>query len=379
MPVQYLKHKVVFNRILEIAALVLLWPFLIYRKTPSMQCILLVEPFGMGDVLSLSVMLDPLLKAYPGVKIMLLVKQGNEDIYETDDRVFKTFSAPIPWSRIGGQKHASFCEWVALWKTCRQIALLKPDVGVDTRSEIRSQILMCLCGCRKRVGFNNYLNTNINVCGWFLTKCVNNRPGLHRFERNRVLLSEGLGIDPGELRFPTFKPRSNNHAGTTGSVRVLLHVGARWRYKKWPVECWCELVRRLVKRGLEPIVAGAPSEQGDVGLICDAVKGARPVSADMGMIVELVQDCDLLICLDSGPMNLAATLAVPVISLFGPGDYDMWHPLGVSDRAVFHRLPCNPCLQRTCSRPQHSCMSQITIDEVWDAVCDSLSRIDAKP
>jgi ADP-heptose:LPS heptosyltransferase len=88
----------------------------------------------------------------------------------------------------------------------------------------------------------------------------------------------------------------------------------------------------------------------------------------MEELICLIMGADLLVCLDSGPMHLAQTLGVPVVALFGPGDFELWCPRGERDEVIFHRLPCNPCLQERCVRSGDSCMTMITVEEVFTAV-----------
>jgi ADP-heptose:LPS heptosyltransferase len=371
MPLKYPKYKTVLNRLLEASAAVVLGPALLRLKPAAAQkhvrAILLVEPFGMGDVLSLSVMLDPLKQAFPEADVLLLTKPGNENIYAHDRRVRRTFTAPMPWSKLSGQKGGTWREWRMLFRVCREIARLKPDIGLDTRSEVRSQILMVLCGCRRRIGFLNYLNTNIHQRGWLLSRAVPKPEVLPRYEMNRRLLSEGLDLEVPSLAFPSFKPDIAPETLATDGRQVLLHIGARWAYRKWPLLRWIELGRRLKFAGIQAVVVGSEQEQVEAEKIGQSV-GSPVVVADMHRLTGLVKGSALVVCLDSGPMHLAQTLGVPVVALFGPGDFELWRPLGPRDQTVFHRLPCNPCLQNGCVRPEDRCMVRISEDEVFERI-----------
>jgi ADP-heptose:LPS heptosyltransferase len=155
---------------------------------------------------------------------------------------------------------------------------------------------------------------------------------------------------------------------------MIMHIGARWKYRQWPVEHWIELARRMVAKNISVVVVGAREEEPVVKRIAGSVGGVISVCADMDRLIGLIQGSDLLVCLDSGPMHLAQTLGIPVVALFGPGDFELWHPQGAQDEALFHRLPCNPCLQKNCVRPEDSCMPKITVEEVADAAQRVLDR-----
>jgi heptosyltransferase III len=368
MAIKYSKKTLFFNSLMEYIAAALFLPRIIWPKKKSENepiRILLVEPFGMGDVLSLSVMLDPIKSAYPDSDIYLLTKNGNEDIYAKDSRITHTFTAPIPWSKLSGQKKGSFSEWKSLFKVCRNIADLKPDIGLDTRSEIRSQILMLLCNCKNRIGFKNYLNTNINVKGLLLTKVVDKPEILHRYQMNRLLVKKGLDVNIGCLVFPTYKPTFEKLPNKTEQTSILIHIGGRWKYRQWTNEKWIELIKKLSKENnLEISVTCGIMEKAMLDNILEKTSITGEVS-DYNLLVNKIKSTDLLICLDSGPMHLAQTLGIPVLALFGPGDFDLWHPLGKNDKTCFHKLECNPCLQHVCIKPEKPCMSFISVEDVY--------------
>ncbi len=367
MPLIYSGRTVFFSAVLEVVSTPLSWLFGCHQRSSQIRKILVVEPFGMGDVLSLSVMLDPLKSACPDAEIRLLIKQGNEQIYAADSRVSRIYVMPVPWSKLSGRKSGSVAEWMKIWATCRAVAKWGPDIGLDSRSEIRSQILMLLSGCRRRIGFKNYLNTNINVRGFLLTDIIEKPPVMHRYAMNRLLVEQGLGIASMPVKFPSFKPNTPAERLVDQSPQVLIHIGARWEYKKWPKTNWIELGKRLVEKGVFPIFVGVSEEEMLITHIAATVRGATAVCTDMNRLIGLVKGSDLLNGLSSGPVHLAQTLGTPVVALFGPGDFELWRPQGAHDEVLFHRLPCNPCLQKECVRPDDSCMPMITVEEVFDA------------
>jgi ADP-heptose:LPS heptosyltransferase len=376
MPLCYPKQTVILNRFLEWGAFLLLWPCVLYfwlgnrcRRRVENPVFLLVEPFGLGDLLSLSVMLDPLLEAFPTASIYLFSKGGNEELYARDGRIVRTFTAPIPWSRMPGNKRGSLSDWLALWRVSRTVACLRPDMGIDTRSEVRSQIIMLLCGCRRRLGYTNYLNTNIDVQGLLLSDVVRKPAGLSesRYEMNLYLMATGLGMAMPRLQFPSFFPASDGAVVERDDRQVMLHVGARWEFRQWPVARWAELGRRLLREGVAPFLVGSAGEKELVEEV-SRLSGVPFLIVDLNALIDWVRASRLVVCLDSGPMHLAQTLGVPVVALFGPGDYALWRPQGEGDQSIFVPLPCNPCLQAECVRPKDSCMQQIRVDAVYEKV-----------
>ena len=62
-----------------------------------MDNILIIEPFQMGDVISLSVMFEPLKKEFPESSIIILTKRNNEKFLNIDKRI-SVITTEFPWS-----------------------------------------------------------------------------------------------------------------------------------------------------------------------------------------------------------------------------------------------------------------------------------------
>jgi heptosyltransferase-2 len=80
---------------------------------------------------------------------------------------------------------------------------------------------------------------------------------------------------------------------------------------------------------------------------------------------------------DSGPLHLAAALAVPSVSIFGPTDPARTVIPGAS-RVLRKQFACSPCYARECPLQHHRCMSDISVDEVYSAAVALLGETEAK-
>jgi ADP-heptose:LPS heptosyltransferase len=124
---------------------------------------------------------------------------------------------------------------------------------------------------------------------------------------------------------------------------------------------------------LELVVVGGPSESEILTTVENMIeqnKNIRFVTTTLEELVVLVRDCVKFVGLDSGPMNLAVCLNKPVVSLFGPGDSEMWHPLNHGSKMIHRKekFPCNPCLQTVCYFPLSNCMDQVEVKEVVNLI-----------
>jgi len=334
-------------------------------ELPASPVIVVIEPFQLGDVLSLAVMIDPILAKFPEARIVLWCHTKAADVFRGDKRIWKTVTAPFPWSSRGS-KRGSVAEWRAVLASCREVSRLRPDVGIDPRGDIRSQAMLLLGGCAARIGYRRYVASNMELRGLLLTDALPASSQAHRYLSNLETLAPLLGVVPA-LRLPAYGPPRVASAG--GTKTVLIHPGAGWPFRLWPVERWIELVSRLVALGnVRVLQVAGPGEKELAAEISAGVPGG--VETRFPSFDELLSTfaaVDLLICLDSGPMNAAALMNVPILALFGPGIPELWRPLSEGSAYFQHveAYPCFPCTQIVCVHPEDPCIRTITVDEMF--------------
>jgi ADP-heptose:LPS heptosyltransferase len=373
MPYIYSNKKLVQTKILERVSSIILFPFQKNerKRSKDVKSILLIEPFQMGDVLSLTPLIEPLKKKYNNAKIFVLTKPGSGGILKFDSRISEVLSIDFSWSDYGLKSQ----KLKRIFNSLNYVFSLRKhsfDIGIDTRGDIRSQILMVLAGCKERIGFTNYLHSNIYLRGLLLTIKVQESKMIHRYEWNLSLLSS-LGFSENELypiKFPCFFPDKLNLEQKSQNYNIVLHIGGGWKYKRWEEEKWVDLINALSdyrNQNLSVIAGGGEKE------ILDRIKKIIPERNNIIFkitsfeeLIEYIYRCDKFIGLDSGPMNLAVCLNKPVVALFGPGDSSMWFPLNVQGKFIHKKenFSCNPCMQTECFYSEKNCMMSIEVDEV---------------
>ena len=327
----------------------------------------------MGDVLSLSVLLDPLRSALPQAEIWVLTKKKNVHILDFDSRVDHAIGTEFPWSNYSG-KEGTTSNWKELWRVIKENRT-KFDMGIDTRGDIRSQIVLMLLRCPIRVGYTRYLASNISSRGLLLTHKVDGNKALHRYDWNRALLAAILPSPIQPLKFPVLRL---NHVSASRqehhSSSVLVHIGGGWVFKRWRTSKWVALLK-AVSALYDTEVIGGPTEAREINELQMEIPEVKcSITGEYADLVQKVSACRVFVCLDSGPMNLAVLLGKKVVALFGPGDSQMWRPY--VDGLYIHKkeqYPCNPCFQRECVYPNVSCMDQIEVNEVFELVKRALS------
>lgn len=325
--------------------------------------ILIMEPFLLGDTALLAVMLDPLKARFPEAEIHLLISEAWADLYRNDPRVKTVHGWAFPWTRRSG-KFRSLIDYKGAWDFARSLRSLDFDIGIDARGDIRSHIVLSLAGCRRRVGYTNYLCSNIRIRGLLLTDSLGDVPMQHVTQINQSLVGR-LGCTPSPL--PAL--HAPIHVVEVPR-RLVIHVGAGWRFKRWPLDHWVQLMDRIHgSKNWDVLLVGSRAEEGDLHSL-DAQTGGRctvRVTTSLTDLMAAFASAQLILCHDSGPMNVAVMMNRPVLALFGPGVLPLYRPLSTGS-VVVHRqpdFPCAPCNQQRCIRPYDPCMKAITVDEVW--------------
>jgi lipopolysaccharide heptosyltransferase II len=158
-----------------------------------------------------------------------------------------------------------------------------------------------------------------------------------------------------------------------------LHAGGLYgRAKHWGDDRYCQLAAKLRGDGFGVVMLTSPSERLQAEAIaeqCDV-----PMVGHNGDVLELaaaISHCSVIVTNDSGPLHLAAALAVPSVSIFGPTDPGRTVIPGAS-RVLHKPFACQPCYARECPLRHHRCMSEITVDDVYNAAVSLHAEVEAK-
>ena len=99
---------------------------------------------------------------------------------------------------------------------------------------------------------------------------------------------------------------------------VVLGVGATSSDRRWPIDRFGDLAAGLAGAGTV-FLLGSPGERAAVDEIRKRAGGAPVPVTDLSIdgALGLLAECSLFVGNDSGPMNMAAAVGVPVIGLIG--------------------------------------------------------------
>jgi heptosyltransferase-2 len=120
-----------------------------------------------------------------------------------------------------------------------------------------------------------------------------------------------------------------------GANVVALCPGAAGAGKRWPVESFAELARRLSARGVEVWVLGGPDEKASAAQISNGGTAARDFTdSDLRTAVFALAAANAAVANDSGLLHVAAALGTPAVGLYGPTSPALWAPLNPLAAAI---------------------------------------------
>src|SRR5690606_33469885 len=153
---------------------------------------------------------------------------------------------------------------------------------------------------------------------------------------------------------------------------VVFHTGARKLLRRWALQKWADLAQALhTQYGWQVVFVGSAEDIGDIKRIQKLIPFETYNYDDQGSLMAyaaLVAKSKLMVGNESGPMHIAASMQVPVIALFGPGQPDIFAPYGPKGDYLHVKLACNPCDQINCVHPENPCMNRILPEMVLDKV-----------
>jgi lipopolysaccharide heptosyltransferase II len=167
---------------------------------------------------------------------------------------------------------------------------------------------------------------------------------------------------------------------TAGHPRIAVMPCSRWITKNWPVERFAEVCLKLQEqRQASFYIFGAREDREPCAVIARALGFAADNlcgQTDLPLMGGYLAKMDLALCVDSGPMHMAAALGTPVVAVFGSTDPLRTGPYGAQHRIVtLPGLSCRPCRSRECLRPEKdtACLTQLPVDAVADACLAALA------
>jgi len=183
--------------------------------------------------------------------------------------------------------------------------------------------------------------------------------GLHETLYNLEAAKQMLGIPYDEADLHHYFCGNLTYK-TPSEPLVGLHAGSKtgmWLAKRWPY--FPELAQRLRRRGIRVASFGLAEEY---------VEGTENrTGGSIEQMCTSMLDCSHFVSNDSGLMNIANALGIPMLALFAPTNVKTRLPLAPTSDAVVLEKDCAPCELKdpeAFQRGQCACMADIDVSLV---------------
>jgi heptosyltransferase-2 len=134
--------------------------------------------------------------------------------------------------------------------------------------------------------------------------------------------------------------------------------------RRWPIENFVVLAKKLLERGWEVLLLGGPDEV----WVSQSFEGTGVAdcigSLSLPQVVSACDDCDAVVSNDTGPLHLAGLSSTCLIGIFGPTDPAMRVPRRPYSVGIWggQGFACRPCYDGRDFAPCrfNGCMHQVT-------------------
>ena len=351
-----------------------------------MKKFLIINPFGIGDVLFTTAVIKAIKENNPDNFIGYWCNERVRDIFSGNPHVDKIFAL----SRGDIKKIAQKSKLKGVSKflgLLRQIRREKFDIALDFSLDHRYALPCKISGIKRRIGFNykgrgRLLTDRIDLIGYSQK---------HVVEYYLDLLAP-LNIIPKSKELELFvSDKSNSKAKEIFSqsgisdkdlvLGIAAGAGLSWgkdaSLKHWLPERFAQLADKVIEEfGAKVLLLGDGSEMAISEKIISTMKhkalnlaGKTSLESLAGIIAKL----KILVTNDGGPLHMACALGIKTVSIFGPVDDKVYGPYPPSDKhiVVKSNFDCQPCYQQfrmpDCER-NRQCISSIDVGQVLTAV-----------
>jgi len=351
-----------------------------------MRKFLIINPFGIGDVLFTTPLIKAIKDSIPDSQISYWCNERVAEVFKQDPAINNVFAL----SRGDLKKYFDVSKIKGINKLVHLLFVVRRerfDVVFDFSLDQRYGLISKLSGIKQRIGYN-YKHR-----GKFLTQRVD----LKGFNSRHIVeyyleLLKFVGIIPKEKKLSLFISSENiekarkllRQSGVEEQdlvVGLAVGGGASWGkdalFKHWPAEKFAKLADRLRKElNAKIILIGDDKETPIAQSIINLMQGSAinlTGKTNLCDLLGLISNLNILVANDGGPLHIGVAAGIKTVSVFGPVDSLVYgpYPPDANHVVIKTNLSCRPCYNNFrfpgCVN-NRKCIEDITVEEVYGAV-----------
>lgn len=272
------------------------------------------------------------------------------------------------WAR----RPVSICTLREIRATRKELRAQRYDLCIDLQGAVRSAWIARMAGTTRLVG---EAQPREPLARWLFSERIPTT-GVHVIEQAREVVTAALQPALGNAlprcaaQLPV-DPEAENWCSTwlaEHGIRrfAVINPGAGWGAKRWPVERYADVSRQLHEMGIAAVINAGPGEEPLAEAVCgDPNTNAHVIAGSLGQLTALLRRACLFIGGDTGPLHLAAALAVPVVGIYGPTDPARNGPHETNARVLRNAASIRDHTRR--AEPEAGLLT-ISVEDVMEAV-----------
>lgn len=347
--------------------------------------ILIINPFGIGDVLFTTPLIHTIKDKFPLGRLGYLCNKRTAPLLENNPFINEVFiyerddfkrTLSVSWFRWFNE----FSSFIKRIKAC------KFDLAIDLSLAANFGFFLLLTGIKERIGYNYknrgiYLTRSIKLTGYenkHVVEYYNDLLKLIKIEQRYQGIELYLKDEDKQYAENIF--REHRIDKTAPIIAIAPGGGASWgvdaKLKRWPEDKFCLLIDKIVEKYKAAVIIVGDSNEKDLLINLKANKNTINLAGKttLSQLAAIISKSDLFIGNDGGPLHIAASLGKKTISFFGPVDPKVYGPYPPDERRhiVLRRtLECSPCYRKfrlnPCQRNKE-CLERINVDEVIEKI-----------
>ncbi len=331
-----------------------------YKNKEGLK-VLLINPFGIGDVLFSTPLIEDIKRELPRSRICYICNKRTVEVLEKCPDLERVFVFEKGDYRELWKKNR-FTAFKNFFRFLGMIRRERFDLAIDMSMGHQYSLFLALIGVPLRVGFNykgrgRFLTDRIEFDGF------NDRP-IGEYYKD-LLRTAGFKCQSAPTHIWWDKDDEIgvdnffNENGLTGPGPIIgitpgggVSFGVKnIAFKRWPARRFAELADLITGRlGGKVILIWGPQEEGLVEEILRLAKADILIAPKTTIreMAALMSKCDCVVCNDSGPLHVAVAAGTKTVSIFGPSDESVYgpYPKAGAHSTVTCDIGCRPCYKK---------------------------------
>jgi len=323
--------------------------------------VLVINLTRMGDLIQTIGLLNAIKKKYPDAKTDLLVMSGFYEITRHFDNInmVYSFDNELFNPKLKDDFWDVFSE---LFKIVDQLNLNNYDLLLNPIVSKQSALLAYLINAKEKKGMLYTTNNEQKISSDFIAYHLANQHQLGDHCLNLVDIFAGLVGQ--RIDFSDYNLNVDNDIEDSPSLRKLnkflnrsnaeikkivgIHIGASQSNKAWDVSLYFKLIKQLVESNEVLVILFGGYNEIDYKSIFSEIIADNFLNTigdyKLNELIFAINQIDLMVTNDTGPMHIATTLKKPIIDI-SLGPVSKWETAPYSENTLIieANIQCHPC------------------------------------